>query len=326
MRDSRYLNMESNAVNASIRQSVNIRHAVRLGCLATLLVSACATTPPADPALIEARSAVDRLQADPLAQQAAGKPLQDARDALAAAEAAARDHKPPVEVDHLAYMAKRDADVGQAVVDENRARQRMAQAQAQRDAIVLAARERETDLARQQAAASQAQAQAAQQQALAAQEQARAAQADAQTQTAQAQAAQQELTDLRAKQTERGMVLTLGSNLLFDTGSDVLKSGAEDSLSRVAAFLQQHPGIDVRIEGFTDSVGTDSYNDELSERRARAVAHALQGDGVDPSHIQAVGRGKSLPIATNDTSAGRQQNRRVEIIFSDLKGQFLSAR
>jgi outer membrane protein OmpA-like peptidoglycan-associated protein len=306
-------------VNTSIRQSVKTRYAMLPASLIAAVLAACATTPPPDTALLEARGAVDQLEADPLAQQSAGKPLQDARDALAAAEAAARDHKPQAEVDHLAYLAKRRADVGRAAVDENRARQRMAQAQAERDAALMAAREREAQTAREQAAAATAQSEIALQRA-------RAAQADAQASAAQAQAAQQELSDLQARQTERGMVLTLGSNLLFDTGSDVLKPGADDSMNRVAQFMQQHASIAVRIEGHTDAVGSDSYNDTLSERRANAVAHALESRGIDPDRVQAVGRGKALPIASNDSAAGRQQNRRVELIFSDLKGQFVSAR
>ena len=134
-------------------------------CAVGALLAACATKPPEDPALIQAREAVDRLQADPLAQQTAGKPLQDARDALAAAEVAARDKKPPQEVDHLAYIATRRAQIGEAVVDETRARQRMSQAQAQRDAVLMASREREAQAAREQASNAQAQAAVAQQQA-----------------------------------------------------------------------------------------------------------------------------------------------------------------
>jgi outer membrane protein OmpA-like peptidoglycan-associated protein len=306
-------------VKPSIRRSLTTFNALLPACSVAVILAACATTPPEDPALVAARTAVEQLEADPLAQQSAGKPLEDARDALAAAEAAARNHKPQADVDHLAYLATRRADIGQAVVDENRARTQMAQAQAKRDAVIVNEREREAQAARTEAAASQAQAEVAQRQA-------QAAQADAEASAAQARAAQQELSDLQAKQTERGMVLTLGSNLLFDTGSDVLKPGADDSMNRVAQFLQQQPHIDVRIEGHTDSVGSASYNDALSERRAAAVAHALQSRGVDPARLQAVGRGKELPVATNETAAGRQQNRRVEIIFSDLKGQFVSAR
>jgi len=283
------------------------------------ILSACATKPPEDPALIQAREAVGKLESDPLALQVAGKPLQEARDSLASAEADARDHKSAAEVDHMAYLAQRRAAVGEALVDETRATQHMAQAQAQRDAVVIAARERETDAARAQATASQ-------QQAAASQQQARNSQADASAAAAQALAAQQELAALQAKQTDRGMVLTLGSNLMFDTGSDVLKPGADDSLIRVGDFLKQHPSVAVRVEGHTDSVGTDSYNDALSQRRARAVAHALQDRGVESARVEAVGRGKGLPIASNQTPEGRQQNRRVEIIFSDTQGQFVSSR
>jgi len=81
----------------------------------------------------------------------------------------------------------------------------------------------------------------------------------------------------------------------------------------------------VRIEGFTDSIGSDSYNDELSQRRADAVARAVESRGVEAWRIVAVGRGKSLPVASNDTPEGRQQNRRVDIVFSDTQGQFASA-
>jgi outer membrane protein OmpA-like peptidoglycan-associated protein len=80
----------------------------------------------------------------------------------------------------------------------------------------------------------------------------------------------------------------------------------------------------VRIEGHTDSIGSDSYNEALSQRRAEAVATALETRGVPATRIEAVGRGKSAPVAGNDTSAGRQQNRRVEILFSDAQGQFIS--
>jgi len=304
-------------VNASKSKSMTTFGLIPAFAVATIL-AACATKPPEDPALMQAREAVNQLESDPLALQIAGKPLQDARDSLAAAEDAARQHKPMEQVDYLAYLAKRRADIGVAVVDDARARQHMSQAQSQRDAVLMAAREREAQAARDQAASSQAQTEIAQ-------AQARSSEADAQAAAAQAAAAQQQLADLQAKQTERGMVLTLGSNLLFDTGSDVLKPGADDSLSRVAAFLQQHNAVGVRVEGHTDSVGTDSYNDALSERRASAVAHALESRGVESGRVSAVGRGKGLPIATNATDAGRQQNRRVEIIFSDMKGQFVSS-
>jgi len=282
-----------------------------------LLLAACATTSPeSESALDQARAAVQRLEAQPLAAQTAGKALQDARDALAAAETAEREHKKPDEVVHLAYLARRDADIGEAIIDEQTAHTAMAQAQAQRERVLLEAREHETALARQQTQQAQQSAQASQQQAQQSQQQAQ--QAESQTRELQ-----QQLQDMQAKQTDRGMMLTLG-NVLFDTNGDTLKPGADELVSRLAQFLQNHPDIKVRIEGHTDSTGSDAYNQALSERRAEAVAHALEARGTPVQRIQAVGRGKSAPVAGNDTAAGRQQNRRVEIIFSDAHGQFVN--
>jgi outer membrane protein OmpA-like peptidoglycan-associated protein len=296
-----------------------------LGAAGTaVLLAACATTSPeGESALDQARAAVQRLEAQPLAAQTAGKALQDARDALAAAENAERDHKSPAEVVHLSYLARRDADIGEAVIAEQSARTAMSQAQAQRERVLLEAREREAALARQQAQQAQQVAQASQQQAQQAQQAAQASQQQAESAEQQARELQQQLSDMQAKQTDRGMMLTLG-NVLFDTNGDTLKPGADELVSRLALFLQNHPDIKVRIEGHTDSTGSDAYNQSLSERRAEAVALALESRGIPVQRIQAVGRGKAAPVAGNDTSAGRQQNRRVEIIFSDAQGQFVN--
>ena len=287
-------------------------------CGLALLLAACATTSPeSESALEQARAAVQRLEAQPMASQTAGKALQDARDALGNAEAAERAKRPPEEVIHLSYLARRDADIGEAVIAEQASRTAMAQAQAQRERVRLDAREREAALARQQAAQSQQQAQLSQQNAQMSAQQAQEAQQ-------QARDAQAQLEALQAKQTDRGMILTLG-NVLFDTNEDTLKPGADEIVSRLSQFLQQHPEVKVRIEGHTDSTGTDSYNEALSQRRSDAVAMALERRGIPQSQLQSVGRGKSAPVAGNDTSAGRQQNRRVEIIFSDTQGQFVGS-
>jgi outer membrane protein OmpA-like peptidoglycan-associated protein len=281
-----------------------------------LLLAACATTSPqSESALAQAQTAVHTLEVDPLAAQIAGKPLQEARDSLAVAEKAQQDHRPPDEVVHLAYLARRHAEIGEAVIAESRAHQQIAEAQTHRDQVLMAARERDAAAARQQALSAQAQAAAAQGQAAAARDQ--AAQANDEAAAARAQ-----LMAMQAKQTERGMVLTLGSNVLFDTGSDVLKPGADDALNRVAQFLQGQSNVKLRIEGHTDSRGSSSYNEALSQRRADAVYRALVRRGVDSARIQALGRGMELPVASNDTAEGRQQNRRVELIFSNEQGQF----
>jgi outer membrane protein OmpA-like peptidoglycan-associated protein len=131
----------------------------------------------------------------------------------------------------------------------------------------------------------------------------------------QAQLLADQLRDLQARETERGLVLTLG-DVLFDTGKATLKPGANGTISRLAQFLRQSPERSVTIEGHTDSVGTDSYNLMLSESRAGSVRDALV-QGIENSRILAVGKGESMPVASNDGAAGRQQNRRVEIIISN---------
>src|SRR5262249_32960441 len=113
-------------------------------------------------------------------------------------------------------------------------------------------------------------------------------------------------------------------DVLFDTAQATLKPGAQSALGRIASFMQKNEGTKVIIEGHTDSRGSDSYNRDLSQRRAQAVADALAADGIDRGRIEPVGRGKELPVASNDTDAGRQQNRRVEIVFSDPEGRFAS--
>ena len=263
----------------------SLRRLVPLGS-GILLLAACATTPPQSPVLDEARTEVSTLAADPLAQQAAGPDLQSARNALQQAEAAQQEKKPIEDVNSLAYLALRNAQAGKARVAEAQAHQQITQAQSEREKTLLAAREQQV-----------------------------------QSTKAQLSETQQQLADLKAKQTDRGMVVTMG-DVLFDTGQATLKPGAELTVERLAKFLVSNPETRVRIEGFTDSTGSEEFNELLSQRRADAVAHALRDQDVPASQLQTVGRGEAFPVASNSTAAGRQQNRRVEIVFSDKDGRF----
>ncbi len=271
-----------------------------IGAAVSAVLAGCATAPQPNAQVEQARAEIQTLSADPLAQQAAARDLDAAQTSLQQAEAAQQQKQPQPIVDHLAYLAQRHAEAGEARVAEAHARQEVAHAQEERNHILLAARERETQNAQAQAA------------------DARSAAQQAQTQLADAQ---QQLADLQAKKTDRGLVVTLG-DVLFDTGQATLKPGADLELNRLAAFLSSRPETKVIIEGHTDSRGSDAYNEELSERRAQAVANALASRGVSADQYRTVGRGKGYPVATNDTQAGRQQNRRVEIIFSDSSGRF----
>ena len=125
-----------------------------------------------------------------------------------------------------------------------------------------------------------------------------------------------ELAQLKARQTPQGLVITVG-NVLFQTGKAELAPGAQPTMDRLAAFLQKHPDQRVRINGYTDSRGGEALNMELSQRRADAVRTALVSRGIEPSLIETHGYGKASPVAGNETTEGRQMNRRVEILVSN---------
>lgn len=145
----------------------------------------------------------------------------------------------------------------------------------------------------------------------------------ARTAEERAKALERELADLKGKKTDRGVVVTMG-DVLFDTGKATLKPGAYATIDRLATVLKEDTARKVMIEGHTDSVGSDEYNQSLSERRAASVQAALFERGVEASQISTVGKGESTPVASNDNAAGRQQNRRVELVFQDDRSKVAS--
>lgn len=129
-------------------------------------------------------------------------------------------------------------------------------------------------------------------------------------------AMRQQLAGVEAANIQRNadvLAVTFKADMLFDFDSSTLKAGAYDEIARVAQVLVQYPQTNITIAGHTDSKGTETYNQQLSERRAQVVKNALAGQGVNPGRLIAVGYGESRPIADNNTEAGRQLNRRVEI-------------
>lgn len=155
----------------------------------------------------------------------------------------------------------------------------------------------------------------------------RAAEAQAQQAQASADAAEREKAAMRAKlleqlniiletrETARGLIVNL-SDVLFDFNSANLKPGAREKMAKIAGVLLAYPGLEVALEGHTDSVGSDEYNQQLSEKRANSVRTYLLESGIKPEIVRAMGFGEGQPVASNDTSAGRQQNRRVELVVS----------
>jgi outer membrane protein OmpA-like peptidoglycan-associated protein len=271
-------------------------------------LSACATPPQRNDQLEQARLAVQSLEQDPDAQVAAAAELHDARNDLQHANQAFENRDSPEQVTYLAYLADREAQAGKEHTSAYRANQELAKGNEERSRILLEARNQEVTQARQAEASQALQTQAARQQAQQAQ--------------AQLQKERQDLASLQARQTARGLELTIASDVLFDTGSATLKPGATLQLNRLADYMRDSSKTRVIVEGYTDNRGSAEYNQQLSEERAQAVVSVLSTEGIEPDRLRTVGRGKEFPVASNGTSAGRQQNRRVDIILSDESGQF----
>jgi outer membrane protein OmpA-like peptidoglycan-associated protein len=226
------------------------------------------------------------------------------RDAAAAKAKAEAEEKAAAE----AAEAKRKADA-EAVEAKRRA-----DAEARRQAELAAAKETQLK-AEADAAATKANAEA---DILKAKEE--AAKADAERTRAAAEALRAQLLEqfnriLETRDTPRGLVVNMG-DVLFDTGKFDLRPPAREKLARLSGIILGHPGLNLEVEGHTDSVGSDELNQKLSEQRAGAVRSYLIGQGLTDGSVSAKGLGKTLPVADNDTAAGRQKNRRVEIIVS----------
>jgi outer membrane protein OmpA-like peptidoglycan-associated protein len=129
---------------------------------------------------------------------------------------------------------------------------------------------------------------------------------------------ERELEELRAERTDRGVVITI-EDVLFEVNRAELRPGAQSDLVRLADFLNQNPNSTVLVEGHTDNSGNAEYNLELSQLRALSVRDFLVANGVSPLRVRAIGYGETRPEAPNDNVAGRQQNRRVEIVIEEVE-------
>lgn len=289
-----------------------------------LALGACVSMPQPNAALESARSAVRTAEADPNVNKYAALDLDRARKDLSIAEEAQMHHR-DAQVDQPAYLATQNARLAQAHASAKADDARVAAGQLERDQIMLASRTREAENAKASAANSRAVATAALSQRDQANEEASRANEEATRAREDKARVQAELDALKATPTPRGLVMTLG-DVLFDTGRSELKSGAGRKLDQLAQFLVEHPERRVQIDGFTDSVGTDAYNTDLSQRRADAVKMALINRGVQPSRIGTEGYGKAYPVASNSDSGGRQLNRRVEVVIGGDNGTAIAPR
>jgi outer membrane protein OmpA-like peptidoglycan-associated protein len=262
--------------------------------------------PPRDAAVESARRDFLVIAQEPYIQQYAPVAYENAKKSMDEAERLWREGASGKELEHQAYLARKKVAIAREEAGLNRSEQEIAQAEGRRKDVLLQARDQELQSTRQRAESAEEQAELMRRDA----EQARSDTERAQSQT------QQLSQDLEARQTERGLVITL-NNILFDSNKTELKPGADNSLDKIAHVLQEHPEHSLMIEGFTDSMGDEKHNTELSSQRAEAVKNALVQRGVNSDRIDTRGYGERFPIATNDTSTGRQLNRRVEIIVSN---------
>ena len=257
-----------------------------------------------------------QLQAEQsrLAAERSAQAQAQSEAARLAAEAQQRQSQADAEASRLA--AERSAQMqaqSEAARAAAEAQQRAAQAQAE-----------QSRLAAEKSAKERADAEAARQSALASQQAAEAEVAKARAAAEQAEKEKVELrskllnqlnTILQTRDSARGLIINM-SDVLFDPGSFTLRAGAREKLAKISGIVMAHPSLNLQIEGHTDSVGSDEYNQTLSERRAAAVKDYLVQQGVASSAVASKGFGKTQPVAGNDTAEGRQRNRRVELVVN----------
>jgi outer membrane protein OmpA-like peptidoglycan-associated protein len=243
-----------------------------------------------------------------------------ANERRAAAEREAAEKARAEEAQHQQQLAQERA----RLEAERRAQADQARTAAEQERLAAEKAKAEADAAR--AAAEKAQAEAiAQQQALAAQANAAKLAAEASERARlSAEAEKQQLRDqikqqlnrvLETRESARGLIVNM-SDVLFDFGKYTLRGEAREKLAKVSGIILAHPGLKIEVEGHTDSVGSDAFNQRLSEQRASTVRDYLVAQGIAQNMVTSQGFGETRPVATNDTNAGRQQNRRVELVVS----------
>ncbi|MDO8334080.1 MAG: OmpA family protein [Nitrosomonas sp.] len=258
--------------------------------VAIVIVSGCGSIPQ-NASLTEAHRNYNNAQTNPQVTNMAALELKEASNFLEKADAALNNRENDTTVNHLAYLANQQVAIAQETARGKVAELAVTNAGGKRDQILLEARTAEADESKRQVAFDQV--------LIAEQE--------------------RQLRELNAIKTERGLVITL-NDVLFRTDMAQLEPNGVRTVQKLADFLRQYTQRNVLIEGHTDSTGSHSYNQELSDRRAHSVRMALIDNGISSNRIASHGYGEAYPVASNDTAANRQLNRRVEIILSDDNG------
>jgi outer membrane protein OmpA-like peptidoglycan-associated protein len=299
-----------------MKRSSNYRRLYTVAALMSLSM-ACATVPSV---LEQARENYQQMQRDPQVSAQAPVASYEASQALRRTEKAWEETGNEEEVAHLAYLTNRRVEIARETARQKAAEAEALQLKQEREKVLLETRTREAERAKQLAESRAREVQLAQQEAEARARETQEAQRQAQVAADRAAELEKRFAELKAKQTERGFELTL-SDVLFEFDKANLKPGSARSLTNITEFLRENPRRQITIEGYTDNVGSDVYNRELSQRRADAVRDFFVQNGISGDRITARGLGETYPVASNETEAGRQQNRRVQIIIVNENGR-----
>jgi outer membrane protein OmpA-like peptidoglycan-associated protein len=273
--------------------------------IAAVMLAGCAPMSPPEGSA-EVRTKLTRLQANQELASRAPVAIKDAEIAVRAAEVPEKDK---TVAKHRVLIADRKVDIAAARAQGRLYEDQRVSLSKASESARLESRTQEADQAHFDASIARQDADMARGDADFARSEANAAQM-------QAEELQRQLDELNAKETERGIVVTLG-DVLFATGRSELSGGAPARLSKLAAFLNEYPDRNIAIEGHTDNVGSDSNNMSLSQRRADSVRSYLANQGIAMARLRTTGLGEGSPVASNDTDTGRQQNRRVEVIIEN---------
>ena len=276
--------------------------------LGALLLAACASVPKGPPPeIVRLDGELSRLRADPRIAPNAVDEISKAQAAVNVMSNQGRRLDEPM-FRHGIYIADRLVQTAESVGLARYAEQHGKQLGVERDRLLLDVRSREAENARQLASSALATASAERRNAEIARADANAARNELEVMRAQ-------VTELQTRQTERGLVVTLG-DVLFEVDRAAIKPGATRALDQLVAALRTDPAAAITIEGHTDSTGSRDYNMDLSTRRMNSVRAYLVTHGVDPARISGRGLGPDYPVASNATDSGRLQNRRVEVIVN----------
>lgn len=250
----------------------------------TLLATGCATREP--PSSFQTLTQeIRQLQQDETVNRYAAVELDDAEKQVERTKSALDEDETAYE--HQLYLAENQINITRKRAEAGSIQNQLKEAENRRSELLLSAREREIDRAKSKAASAED----------------------------QLKRLQSEMKNVKAEQTNRGLVLTL-QDVLFELNKSELHAGGKRTIQTLAEFLQENPETNVTVEGFTDALGDEQYNMELSRKRAQAVVNELNASGIARNRVDVKAYGEQYPVATNESEAGRQQNRRVQMVLS----------